>query len=96
MESFSPKHYLQMYALGKLYHLTWKPEILTRSNTNQATLLDAALLDKYIIQEIMQIRDVRESDQIHYIAGDTGSSDALCRLVDKDKDRVGFFYLPFK
>lgn len=86
-----PKHHLQMYALGKLYSLTWKPEILTSSGTNQAAALDAALLDKYIIQEVMQIKDVRESDQISYIAGDTGSVESICKLVDKDKDRVGFF-----
>jgi uncharacterized protein (DUF1015 family) len=89
------KHEIQMYALGKLYQLTWKPEVLA-SYTTDSAILDAILLDRFIIQEVMQIKDIRETNLVHYVGGGSESIAVIQKLVDKDSDRVGFFLPPIQ
>ncbi|MEM0992126.1 MAG: DUF1015 family protein [Bacteroidota bacterium] len=87
-----PKHCLQMYVQKQWYALIWRPDVLN-SCENAVEQLDPYLLDQRILRKVMQIQNIRESDQVKYIGGLEASVRKMMLNVDKKKDRIGF-YLP--
>ncbi|MEN0048823.1 MAG: DUF1015 family protein [Bacteroidota bacterium] len=87
-----PKHCLQMYVRQQWYALIWKKVIL-KTCINLIEQLDPYLLDQRILKKVMQIQNIRSSDQVKYIGGAEGSIKKMTKLVDAEKDRIGF-YLP--
>lgn len=87
-----PKHCLQMYVRGQWYAFVWKKQILASCKT-AVEKLDPYLLDHRILTKVMQIDDIRDSRQVKYVGGLEGSIKKMKALVDKEKDRIGF-YLP--
>ncbi|MEM8526372.1 MAG: DUF1015 family protein [Bacteroidota bacterium] len=87
-----PKNCLQMYVCKQWYALVWKKSVL-KTCTNPVEKLDPYLLDQRILKNVMQIKNIRSSDQVKYIGGAEGSIKKMTKLVDTEKDRIGF-YLP--
>lgn len=87
-----PKHCLQMYVHKQWYALIWKKTIL-KTYTKPVEQLDPYLLDQRILKKVMQIKNIRSSNQVQYIGGASGSIKKMVKLVDQETDRIGF-YLP--
>ncbi|MEM9885814.1 MAG: DUF1015 family protein [Bacteroidota bacterium] len=87
-----PKHCLQMYVRKQWYALIWRPEVLASCSTI-VEQLDPYLLDQRILRKVMEINDIRKSNQVRYIGGLEASVKKMKAHVDKEKDRIGF-YLP--
>lgn len=62
------KHDLTMCLQDEWYTLTWKDEILKKYKKMPA-VLDAHLLDKEILEDILGIKDVRTDPSVDYIPG---------------------------
>lgn len=90
-----PKHCLQMYVQKQWYALIWKPEILA-TYTHKVERLDPYLLDQTILKQVMNIQNIRESDQVKYVGGLEGSIKKMKKLVDSEKDRIGFYLPPVR
>jgi len=90
-----PKHCLQMYVRNQWYAFIWRKVILDTC-TNPVEQLDPYLLDQRILRKVMQIKNIRSSDQVKYIGGTEGSIKKMVNLVDKEKDRIGFYLPPVK
>jgi len=65
-KSPSAKFEMTMYLRKEWYTIKWKKELLN-SSTN--ILLDANLMNKYIMTEILQIEDIRTDTRIKYLEG---------------------------
>ena len=86
------KHQLTML-LGKLwYRMTWKRKILNKYK-KQGLVLDTDLLNKYVLNEIMTIEDIRTNVRVKYVAGTLGI-DGVVALSQEDHHRVGFCLYP--
>ncbi len=86
------KHSLKMYVQQQWFDLTWKPAMLHQQATQK--ILDAALLDLELLQHLMKVENIRTNNRIQYIAGDDTNFEALEKLVNEDKNRVGFCLAP--
>jgi len=61
------KHIITIYISGIWYKLKWKEKYT--KNTKGNVLLDSALINKYIFENILGIKDVRVDNCINYIGG---------------------------
>lgn len=62
------KHSVTFYIDSKWYLMTWKKKYLTKS-AKQKVILDSALINKYVFEEILGIKDVRDDTRIKYFGG---------------------------
>jgi len=83
------KHTFTVIVDGQCYKLKWKSKYLK----SKATLLDADLLNQYLINGICNIKDVREDHRITYVDGVSGVPGMLAE-VSKSKYRLGVFLYP--
>lgn len=86
------KHELTMCLYGEWYRLKWKKSIL-KKHANKDVLFDTYLLNKYILNDILDITNVREDQRLRYIDGVVGT-DSLQELVNENENRVGFCLYP--
>lgn len=86
------KHEMTMLADGQWYSLMWK-EKHTRKKQEGEVILDSALMDKHIFQNILRIKDVRNDTRIKYYGG-TEPMDRLIKQTGKFKCGVGFCIYP--
>lgn len=86
------KHELTLYLYKEWYRLRWKQSVLDRYDTS-AILLDATLLNEWVLGDIFEIRDVRNDVRIQYVEGKKGL-DGIRRLVNDEDHRVGFMLYP--
>ena len=79
------KHMLTVYMDGHWYAMIWKKKFLKKSK-NTPVLLDSALVNKYIFEDILCIADVRTDTRINYYGG----TQPLNKIVNSaNKKRLG-------
>jgi len=86
------KHLLTMMLKKEWYQLEWKQEILDQHHDVEV-LLDAALFDKYVLTEIVGIKNVKEDSRVDYVQGPKGL-EGLRDKVLKSEFNVGFCLPP--
>ena len=89
------KHELIMFFGKKRYRLNWKPAILDKLQENIVATQDAALLNRYILQDLLGIKDERNDPRIAYMEGPKGV-DALREKVVQNDNYVGFVLYPLQ
>jgi uncharacterized protein (DUF1015 family) len=87
------KHELLLHIDEEWYHLVWKPEIL-KQYADQPVVLDAHLLNEWVMKDVLGIKDVRNDPRISYVEGPRGL-DAIRHKVEKGStDRLAFCLYP--
>jgi len=82
------KHEVILYLQHEWFKLRWKPELLSRFPPDRV-LLDATLLNEFVLRDILGIEDVRTDKRIIYVEGSKGP-DGIRKLVNDHEDRIGF------
>lgn len=85
------KHELVMYLKKEWYALRWRAEIL-QGLDEENVLLDATLLNRLVLGNILQIHDVRTDTRVSYVDGSKGL-DGLKKAAT-GRNRVGFALYP--
>lgn len=80
-----------MYLGGKWYKLTIRPEIVRKASVLDS--LDVNILQKRVLEPILDISDPRTDRRIDFVGGIRGL-DELVRLVDEDKFKLAFAMFP--
>lgn len=62
------KHHVTFYIDNKWYLMKWKKKYLVKRG-KQKVLLDSALINKHVFEEILGIADVRDDTRIKYFGG---------------------------
>lgn len=86
------KHEIVMYAQKQWYSLHWKDAVL-KSHDKDRVVLDATLLNEFVLDQIFDIRDVRTDARIVYVEGAKGL-DGVRKVVNENDDRIGFMLFP--
>jgi len=86
------KHELTMYLSKEWFRLRWKPAVLDRYPSG-SVLLDASLLNEWVLRDVFDIQDVRNDTRINYVEGAKGL-EGVRRLVNEEDLCVGFLLYP--
>mgnify|MGYP006266250507 CR=1 FL=1 len=87
------KFHMLLYLNEEWFECCWKAEMLGRYQ-DQEVVLDAQLLNTWVLQDILGIEDVRNDPRISYVEGPRGL-DALRQKVNKAVDnRLAFGLYP--
>lgn len=89
----SKKHHIGMYLHGKFYSLFVKKEAL---NVKGLSELDTYLLEKLILNPILNIQNTRDDARIGFVRG-TGNTEGVKEIkkaVDETDFEIGFFFYP--
>ena len=86
------KHEVVMFINKEWYRLTWKKSFLKPSPESKI-LLDASLLDRLVLKDILGIKDVRTDTRVKYIEGPKGIHEIKNRVM-KNENRVAFLLYP--
>lgn len=91
-----PKKKTQMalYAEGRWYMLEWRNKVL-KSYRKEKFVLDATLVNRYILEKILKVEDVTTDQRIKYISGIEGLQ-GLKEMANKGLMRVGLCLYPVK
>ena len=82
------KHHITMH-LGKIWYLLkWKNKIIEKYNSD-GLVLDSDLLNRYVLDDILDVDDIGTDLRVKYIAG-TLRTDGVEKLALKDHGRIGF------
>ncbi|MCF6181573.1 DUF1015 domain-containing protein [Lutibacter sp.] len=84
-------HDFSMYLNGKWYGLTAKPN--TFNDNNPIDSLDVSVLSKFILEPVLNIKDLRTDTRIEFIGGIRGLGE-LSKRVDKGEMAVAFALFP--
>ena len=84
-------HNFGMYLDGKWYSLTAKNH--TYDDSDPIGVLDVTILSKHVLDDLLDIKDLRTSDRIDFVGGIRGL-DELARRVDSGEMRVAFALYP--
>ncbi len=92
-EIYTPEslHTFSMYMDGRWYALRAKPD--TFENADLVQSLDVSILSKYVLDEILGIRDLRRDSRIDFVGGIRGLSE-LKHKVDSGQMQVAFALYP--
>ncbi|MCK9159782.1 MAG: DUF1015 domain-containing protein [Bacteroidaceae bacterium] len=92
-QSYKPTklHNFSLYLNGIWYSLTAKPE--TYDDTDPIGILDVTISSKYILDEILGIKDLRSDKRIDFVGGIRGLEE-LKRRVDKGEMQVALALYP--
>lgn len=80
-------HEFSMYLAGKWYKLTAKEG--TYNDEDPIGVLDVTILSKLVLDELLDIKDLRTSDRIDFVGGIRGLGE-LSKRVDSGKMKVAF------
>ena len=86
------KHDITMCVQDDWYQLTWKDEILKKYDGLPA-VLDADILDKEILENILGIHDIRTDNRVDYVPGNLGPEKVEEKAHQSDH-HVGFCIYP--
>ena len=86
------KHEMVMFINKEWFRLRWRKRLM-ESFQGDEVLLDVQLLNELILENILDISDVRTDDRVKYIDGRKGIR-GVSERVDKNSNRVGFFLYP--
>lgn len=84
-------HNFSMYLEGKWYSLTAKKG--TYDDNDPIGVLDVTILSKYVLDEILGIKNLRTDKRVDFVGGIRGL-DELKKLVDSGKMKVAFALYP--
>ena len=84
-------HCFGLYVDHQWYRLTLNPGQVDA--TDAVTRLDVSLLDRYILQPILGIHDLRRDQRIDFVGGSRGTT-ALAERVDAGQMAVAFALFP--
>jgi len=84
-------HDFSMYLEGKWYGLTAKEN--TYNDNNPINSLDVSVLSKFILEPVLNIKDLRTDTRIEFIGGIRGLGE-LSKRVDKGEMTVAFALFP--
>lgn len=87
------KHQFGMYLAGRWHQLEFRPE--TSPKKNPADLLDAAILQRQVLQPLLAIENPRKSQRISFVGGIRGIKE-LEKLADKTPNSVAFSLHPLR
>ena len=92
-ETYTPEglHTLSMYMGGKWYALRAKPD--TFENADLVQRLDVSILSKYVLDDILGIKDLRRDSRIDFVGGIRGLAE-LKRRVDSGQMQIAFALYP--
>jgi uncharacterized protein (DUF1015 family) len=92
-QTYKPQklHNFSMYLDGKWYSLTAKPG--TYNDSDPIGLLDVTILSNLILDQVLDIKDLRTSKRIDFVGGIRGL-DELKRRVDSGEMKVAFALYP--
>ncbi|NRB50876.1 MAG: DUF1015 domain-containing protein [Saprospiraceae bacterium] len=65
------KHTLSLFLAGQWYAVQWKTELLA-SRRGALPLLDADILNEVVLQALLNVEDLRKTNRIKYIDGQSG------------------------
>ncbi len=86
------KYEVLMGLNGEWYMLRWKPWVLEQ-HAGEPALLDSFLLNKYVLEELLEIRDVQNDERVSYVEGPKGFQ-GLFNKVNKMDDPISFYLYP--
>ncbi len=86
------KHHITMQLGKRWFLLKWKKKIINRYNA-EGLVLDADLLNRYVLDDILHVEDIRADLRVKYIAGTLGT-EGIESMALGDKRRVGFCLYP--
>lgn len=89
-EAPSTPRELVMYINYEWYKLKWKDNVLNKAPEN---VLDVKLFNKYILNKILHIKDVKDDPRIRYVEGKLGL-EGVANKTKKAPDRIGFSLFP--
>ena len=87
----SKLHEFSMYLAGKWYKLTAKDH--TYDDNDPIGVLDVTVLSKYVLDEILDIKDLRTSNRIDFVGGIRGLGE-LEKRVNSGEMKVAFALYP--
>lgn len=86
------KHYFTMFIGKHWYRLKWKNRIINKYRAD-GIVLDADLLNRYVLDNILEVEDIRSDLRVKYVAGTLGT-EGIERLALSELSRVGFCLFP--
>jgi len=86
------KHEITMYLHKQWYLLEWKKSVL-KAHKGQMVIFDAYLLNKYVLEEIVGIEEIRTDRRIKYVDGNS-TFNRFQEIVRDNKKAVGFCLYP--
>lgn len=86
------KNEMTMLIKKEWFSLVWRKKVIEK-HTQDGLILDAALLNTEIIQNIIGISDIKNDPRVKYVEGPAGIS-AVKNLVAKDDENIGFCLYP--
>lgn len=92
-EQFQPRqlHEMSLYLEGQWYALRWKKELI--HSDDPVASLDAYLLSKYVLDPILQIKDLKTDRRVYFLDGLAGM-EGLKKEVDAGKATLAFGLYP--
>lgn len=87
------KHQFGMYLAGRWHRLEFRPE--TSPTQNPADLLDAAILQRQVLQPLLTVENPRKSWRVSFVGGVRGTQE-LEKLADKAGNGVAFSLHPLR
>lgn len=86
------KNEMTMLIKKEWFSLVWRQKVIEK-HAADGLILDAALLNTEVIQNIIGISDIKNDPRVKYVEGPAGIS-AVKNLVAKDDDNIGFCLYP--
>lgn len=88
------KHQMTMFINREWYLLEWRSSLLEK-HKEDSVLLDADLLDQYVFEKILGIKDVRLDARLKYVEGPAGVEGLQAKVL-KNENRIGFCLYPIE
>jgi uncharacterized protein (DUF1015 family) len=86
------KHEMVMFINREWFRLRWRRRLM-ESFQGDEVLLDVQLLNELILENILEIKDVRTDDRVKYIEGRQGIR-GMEERIGKNENLIGFFLYP--
>lgn len=86
------KYHITMHLGKHWYRLKWKNKIIKKYKAD-GIVFDADILNRYVLDSILEVEDIRSDLRVKYVAGTLGTEE-IERLTLSDKNRVGFCLFP--
>ena len=86
------KHEIVMYMDNHWFSLRWKEAILHAAK-DEMVILDTDLLNKYILNGILGIKDVRSDARVRYVSGTLGVK-GIVQKAAKLEQSISFIIYP--
>jgi len=86
------KHELTIFFNNEWYSLEWRKKILDKYKS-EPVILDATLLDRFVLEDILGIEDIRSDVRMKYVDGPSGLNEFRTKVLKNEK-RIGFCLFP--